>query len=294
MDKPGAWGSILSLIEDDSPRVRKSIVERFRELGEDPLQALDDAGVEMNPRQRGFLTHLRQEFDDERIERGWEQWSSAKPDLEAFHVLVSTLLSEYGGREDPRRQLDAWARRYLDEHLVPALETLVPFLFGPEGMLGDTEDYFAPRNSSLAEALVRRRGLPITLCSALVLVGKRVGVKVDGVAFPGHFLARSDWNGRTVWIDCFDGGRFIGKEELLDAVGAVPTPMRDRIVEPASPLEICARVMRNVVGSLERAEDIRRLQKAQGWLNELDGRLRGGTRSRAGNSEPGPDSGSDV
>lgn len=278
MDKPGDWGNILNLIDDDSPRVRKAIVGRLRDLGQDPLQALEDAGVEMNPRQRLFLAALRQEMEDERLERGWELWSSGKPDLEMFQVLVGMLLADYGGREDPRRLLDQWARRYLDSHLVPDLETLVPFLFGPEGMQGDTEDYFAPRNSSLVEALARRRGLPITLCCALVLIGRRVGVHVDGVAFPGHFLARSEWQGRMVWIDCFDGGRFIGKEELLDAVGAVPPAMRDRIVDAASPLEICARVLRNAVGSLERAEDIRRLQRARSWLAELDSRLRGGMK----------------
>lgn len=286
MDKPGDWGNILNLIDDDSPCVRKAIVGRLRDLGQDPLQALEDAGVEMNPRQRLFLAALRQEMEDERLERGWELWSSGKPDLEMFHVLVGMLLADYGGREDPRRLLDQWARRYLDSHLVPDLETLVPFLFGPEGMQGDTEDYFAPRNSSLVEALARRRGLPITLCCALVLIGRRVGVHVDGVAFPGHFLARSEWQGRMVWIDCFDGGRFIGKEELLDAVGAVPPAMRDRIVDAASPLEICARVLRNAVGSLERAEDIRRLQRARSWLAELDSRLRGGMKPPSVPSDP--------
>lgn len=295
MDKPGEWGSILSLIDDDSPRVRKAILGRLRDLGQDPLQALVDAGVEMNPRQRAFLAALRQEIEDDRLDQGWELWSSGKPDLEMFMVLVSMLLADYGGREDPRRQLDLWARRYLDEHLVPDLETLVPFLFGSDGIMGDTEDYFAPRNSSLAEALVRKRGLPITLCCVLVLVGRRVGVSVEGVAFPGHFLARSEWRGGTVWIDCFDGGRFIGKEELLEAVGAVPPAVRDRVIEAASPLEICARIMRNAVGSLERAEDFRRQNRAQSWLAQLDTRLRGGaSRSHAGNSEPGPDSDADA
>ncbi len=293
MDRLGDWGNLLHLIDDDSPRVRQAVVGQLRGLGHDPLQALDDAGVEMNPRQRSFLAGLRHELDEERLDEGWSRWCAAKPDLETFHVLIGTLLADYGGREDPRRNLDLWARRYLDNHLVPDLETLVPFLFGEDGIHGDTEDYFAPRNSSLSHALVRRRGLPITLCSVLQLVGRRVGVPVDGVAFPGHFLARADWQGRTVWIDCFDGGRFIGKEELMDAVGAVPPAMRDRVVEPASPLEITARILRNVVGSLERAEDIQRFQRSQGWLAELDRRLRGGTSSQAVNPDSDGDSSSE-
>ncbi|MCB9496814.1 MAG: hypothetical protein H6686_08025 [Fibrobacteria bacterium] len=294
MDRPGDWSKLLLLIDDDSPRVRQAVIGRLRDLGNDPLQAMDDEGVELNPHQRSFLAGLRHEIDEERLDKGWELWASVRPDLESLHSLVATLLADYGGREDPRRLLDQWARRYLDSHLVPDLETLVPFLFGEGAIEGDTEDYFAPRNSSIVQALARRRGLPITLCSVLQLVGRRVGVAVDGVAFPGHFLARSIWQGRTVWIDCFDGGRFIGKEELLEAVGAVPPAMRDRVVDAASTLEISARILRNVVGSLERAEDIPRLHRAKAWLSELDARLRGGSRSRAGGADASSESDSSA
>ena len=274
MTSDGPWIHLVHLLEDESPVVRQAVMAKLRELGRDPLAALDEAGIELNPLQRRLLSTVRGELESSRLDEGWERWSSREPDLEGFHVLVCMLLSEYGGFGDPRLLLEQWTRRYLLRHPAADLETLVAFLFSHDGLQGDTEDYFAPRNSSLAWALENRKGLPITLCSALILMGKRVGVDINGVAFPGHFLAQSSLHGQTLWIDAFDGGRFIAREELVEALGRVPAATRDRVLAPATVVEICARVMRNVVTSLERAEDVPRHRRAIKWLGQLDDRLR--------------------
>lgn len=274
MSTDGPWIHLVHLLEDESPTVRQAVMTKLRELGRDPLAALDEAGIELNPLQRKLLASVRTELETTRLDEGWERWSNAPPELESFHVLVCMLLSEYGGFADPRTLLEQWTRRYMLRHPVPDLETLVSFLFSQDGLQGDTEDYFAPRNSSLSWALEHKRGLPITLCSALILMGRRVGVDVYGVAFPGHFLAQSDLHGQTIWIDAFDGGRFIAREELVEALGRVPAATRERVLSAASVVEICARILRNVVTSLERAEDIPRHRRAMKWLGELDDRLR--------------------
>jgi hypothetical protein len=274
MSSEGPWIHLVHLLEDDSPVVRHAVMTKLRELGRDPLVALDEAGIELNPAQRRLLASIRGELEAKRLDDGWERWSNAPPDLEGFHVLICTLLSEYGGFSDPRLMLEQWTQRYRVRHPAPDLESLVAFLFSQDGLQGDTEDYFAPRNSSLSWALEHKRGLPITLCSALILVGKRVGVDIHGVAFPGHFLAQSQLDGQPLWIDAFDGGRFIAKEELVEALGRVPATTRDRVLAPASVIEICARILRNVVTSLERAEDVQRHRRAVKWLGRLDDRLR--------------------
>lgn len=269
------WIHLLQLLDDDSPRVHEAVLGKLRELGMDPISAMEAEGIELNPGQRRRILAFRLELEDAWLAEGWAKWLSAPAELESFHVLVSTLLSSYGGITDPRRSLDLWARRYRARHEVPDLETLVSFLFSEDGLRGDDEDYFAPRNSSLAWILENRKGLPITLCSALILVGRRVGVDVDGVAFPGHFLASGIFHGTRVWIDAFDGGRLIGRGELVDALGRVPEETRRHVLAPATSDEICARILRNVVTSLEKAEDIGRHRRATEWLGELESRLRG-------------------
>jgi regulator of sirC expression with transglutaminase-like and TPR domain len=64
------------------------------------------------------------------------------------------------------------------------------FLFDNEGFTGNLGDYDDPRNSFLNDVLVRRTGIPVTLSIIYMHVGRRVGLWLEGVNFPGHFLVR--------------------------------------------------------------------------------------------------------
>jgi len=269
------WVHLLRLLDDDSPVVHEAVVAKIRDLGLDPVAALEADGIELSGGQRSRLLACRLELEDYWLSEGWNRWVSGPPDLESFQVLTSALLSVYGGTADPRRLLDRWAREYSRLHPIPGLESLVGFLFSEEGIQGDTDDYFAPRNSSLAWVLENRKGLPITLCTALVLIARRVGVEVSGVAFPGHFLASGELLGKRIWIDAFDGGRLIGERELVDALGRVPEGMSRHVLSPASEEEICVRMLRNIATSLEKAEDTERRRRVMDWLAVLDRRRRG-------------------
>lgn len=81
------------------------------------------------------------------------------------------------------------------------------------GFRGDTEDYHAPENSYLDAVLRRRRGIPITLSVLYAAVGRRAGIAVDGVGFPGHFLARVGGE-EGVFVDPFHGGRVLEEVDL--------------------------------------------------------------------------------
>jgi regulator of sirC expression with transglutaminase-like and TPR domain len=58
------------------------------------------------------------------------------------------------------------------------------------GDLGFTaaDDYYALDNSRIDRVLATRRGIPITLAVVYVEFGRRGGLDVHGVGFPGHFL----------------------------------------------------------------------------------------------------------
>ena len=64
------------------------------------------------------------------------------------------------------------------------------FLFEELGYSGNTEDYYDPRNSYLNEVIDRRTGIPITLSVLYMELGRRIGLPLEGVSFPGHFLVR--------------------------------------------------------------------------------------------------------
>jgi len=80
-------------------------------------------------------------------------------------------------------------------------------LFDEWGFRGNEGDYYNPRNSCLHFVLNYRRGNPILLSVLYMELGRRLGVKVDGIGAPGHFLVRVEEDGDDFYIDPFQGGK---------------------------------------------------------------------------------------
>lgn len=78
-------------------------------------------------------------------------------------------------------------------------------LTGHLGFEGNRENYYDPRNSFLNDVLARRTGLPISLSLVCMALGRRVGLNIQGVGYPGHFMARyTDPEGEWL-LDLFTG-----------------------------------------------------------------------------------------
>jgi regulator of sirC expression with transglutaminase-like and TPR domain len=71
------------------------------------------------------------------------------------------------------------------------VEALNRYLFDEQGFAGNVSDYYDPRNSMLHRVLERRLGIPITLSVVYMEVGRRAGLRVEGVGLPGHFVVRA-------------------------------------------------------------------------------------------------------
>ena len=146
----------------------------------------------------------------------------------------------------------------------PALRHLSRHLFEELGFHGGHGEQDDPRNSYINEVLERRRGIPISLALVQMEVAQRLGVPLDGIAFPGHFLVRSPMADGFVVLDPFNGGRALGFAELKRrAAQMLPHADLDdaavlRLLEPASPRIMLVRMLRNLlVIYRERQDDLR-------------------------------------
>src|ERR687891_565383 len=91
----------------------------------------------------------------------------------------------------PHMSPRAYLRRIdrLAEELRPRLRgslaartaELATFLFEECGFAGNTHHYYDPRNSYLNKVLDRQVGLPISLSLLALAVGRRAGLRVEGV-----------------------------------------------------------------------------------------------------------------
>jgi len=77
----------------------------------------------------------------------------------------------------------------VSQHVLVA--TLNAYLYEELGFSGNRERYDDPRNSFLNEVLDRRLGIPISLAVIYLEIGRRAGLRLEGVNFPGHFLVRA-------------------------------------------------------------------------------------------------------
>ncbi|HSD61543.1 MAG TPA: tetratricopeptide repeat protein [Burkholderiales bacterium] len=123
---------------------------------------------------------------------------------------------------EPRRYLDMLGALALEvSRSLPAVAEITDriaalnrHLFGTLRFRGNDAEYYDPRNSFLNQVLDRRTGIPITLSVVYLEVGWRLGLPLEGVSFPGHFLVKCEVQEGVVVLDPFDRGRSVGVDEL--------------------------------------------------------------------------------
>ena len=130
-------------------------------------------------------------------------------------------------------------------------EALNEYLFEELGFVGNESDYYDPRNSMLHQVLGRRTGIPITLSVVYIEVGRRAGLRVEGVGLPGHFVVRA----------------FEGEDEE----GVLVDPFNRRTTD----LEECqGRIDLIYDGKVELSEEHLRAVDARGILARMLGNLK--------------------
>jgi regulator of sirC expression with transglutaminase-like and TPR domain len=142
-----------------------------------------------------------------------------------------------------------------------ALDRLRRFLFEEEGYRGNAEDYFDPRNSCLNDVIERKLGIPITLSVLTMEVGRRVGLELDGVGLPGHFVVRARVGHDTVLVDPFNGGRILDERGAADVVAHAlgrEVPLTDAHFASVTKGQIVARMLMNLRGIYVQREEWRK------------------------------------
>jgi regulator of sirC expression with transglutaminase-like and TPR domain len=116
----------------------------------------------------------------------------------------------------------------------------------------------------------RKTGIPITMSILYMELGRRIGLPLEGVSFPGHVLVRLKLRGGMLVLDPFSGGAPQSEEELrsrvkrvipdgvADDLPAAELPL-DQFLEPASNRQILSRVLRNLKGIYRESDKPERM-----------------------------------
>ena len=255
--------ALYSLLDDPQASVQKAVRDRILALGEDAVAGLreltevhgdlhQDVVREMvNEIRRGAaLRRLGREFD------GPEE----PVDLEE----AAFILCKYGfpdiNTATYQRRLDDMAAdiRVLAGARAAPLDMFMKlrsYLFSDLGFIGNREDYYNPNNSYLNKVIDYRKGIPITLSVLMLVLGHRLGVKLNGIGMPMHFLVQYDDGSRMFFVDAFNSGIIITRDQcrlMLSSSGIRLTP---EMLTPVTTRDIIERMWRNLYLAYQQQSD---------------------------------------
>lgn len=207
--------------------------------------------------------------------------------LIAAHEYRGLDIAAYLARLD---ELAATLKRRLRRDIGPTeiIVSLNRYCFDELGLRGNVGDFYDPRNSYLNEVLDRRLGIPITLSLIYVVIGRRIGLAMHGVSFPGHFLVKCLVGDGVVVLDPYARGTSLSLDDLQQRLrvmrgGTAPPPeMARHMLATAGKKDILARLLRNLKNIYrERGDSVRALAAADRII-DLDPRAAEEYRDRAG------------
>ncbi|HLF01498.1 MAG TPA: transglutaminase-like domain-containing protein [Anaerolineales bacterium] len=151
-------------------------------------------------------------------------------------------------------QLDRWVgsvriHLHSTDTVLTRVGHLSDYLFGTLGLKGNHADYTDPRNSYLNEVMTRRLGLPISLSAIFIEVGARIGLKVDGVGLPGHFIVGVQAEAGRYFFDPFNGGVEVTEDDAAHLVRQSVGPAESfnpTWLNATPPRDIIARMLSNL------------------------------------------------
>jgi regulator of sirC expression with transglutaminase-like and TPR domain len=146
---------------------------------------------------------------------------------------------------------EAARRLALVSGLEDRLSALNDYLFEDLGFHGNEARYDDPRNSFVNDVLTRRTGIPISLAVVYLDVGRRAGIALEGVNFPGHFLVRALGGGREpdLLIDVFHRGtilREIDCQRLLERHAGGEVVLTSEVLAAADTRQTLVRMATNL------------------------------------------------
>ena len=136
------------------------------------------------------------------------------------------------------------------------LAALNEYLFKDNGFHGSRTDYYHRANSYLSRVIDDREGLPITLSLLYIELGSRLGLKIEGVGLPAHFVVRHvPVEGRPQLIDVFEAAMPLSREAAERKILAFTgEPARPEHFDAVSDRQILQRILLNLIGNAQNAK----------------------------------------
>ncbi|KAM4707993.1 F-box only protein 21 [Discoglossus pictus] len=178
-------------------------------------------------------------------------FANIQTQLEGILMKVRALLCVRNSRH-PSLFLQPGETSYIEDVDLQeqALDVLNHILFDEMKFKGNVADFYNPLNSYMHQVLISKTGIPISLSVMYLTLAERLGVLLEPVNFPHHFMLRwcqgsqgSSDISHYMYIDAFGGGRRLTARECEYMIG-------QRVTEEFYAAVSTKEVMQRMVGNL--------------------------------------------
>lgn len=186
-----------------------------------------------------FMRLVRRETDVDLVTAALEIARDAQSDLD-FEPSLMRLKKSVASLTHPVTQ----AGSDLEE-----LKLLIRYMTEELNLHGDEDCFDAPESSYLNRVLESGRGIPISLSLIYLSVANDLGIPLEPIAAPAHFLTRLPTDHGNLYVDAFDDGRIMDEEECiawLHDLTELPIPEIRRTLKPVDERSIMVRMLNNL------------------------------------------------
>ena len=186
-----------------------------------------------------FLRIVRREVDIDLVVAALEIARDEQPNLD-FTPTLETIRSSAAALTRPV----ALAGNDMNE-----LELLIGYLTNALNLRGDERCFEEAQASYLNCVVESGRGLPITLSVVYMAIAHELGMPLEGIAAPCHFITRFNCDTGLVYIDPFRSGHLMNETECVEwlhEITELPAAEIYPTLKPVGTRAIIIRILHNL------------------------------------------------
>jgi regulator of sirC expression with transglutaminase-like and TPR domain len=259
-DELKAFVNLLSDSEERTLNLMADQLINFEDSSLKRIQELTDSRDDLQLTGNWYHTskiHLSKQI------KNWKQ----EGDLETGLFLLARFENPGLDVDYYKSVLDSYTQRVEDNLTISSTEdeiikSINQVLFKEEGFVGNQIDYYDINNNFINTVLEFKTGNPIMISAVYILIARRLGLDIEGVGTPGHFIVKF----RDRFYDPFFSGREITKDECVLRAQELSVFWRDEYLDSINDVFIIARCIRNLIAIYKKKDELDKAAEISGLL----------------------------
>ena len=257
MIEPKEIPHLLMLLEDEDLEVQETAIDYLSSFGPNLQRELKFIPFSLSDFQQRVVDCIIEDQSRVALRKSWLSCLSIRDEWDRLEKALQAI-SQYLHKNDALELtviLDQITKEYRKKFYTSDARMLAHYLFRDKGIVGNNDDYYNPQNSNLYNVLIKKKGIPISLSSLYLLLGKRMNLEIEACPYPGHFLTRIKVNEKIAYVDCFNKGQIIWENDLMLLKKKKSIDVEQIVKETADCTAILKRYLANLIRCYQVIDD---------------------------------------